>query len=329
MSRSFSGQESLFPGAISVKGKSTAWLSEVERVIDWSSIEAIVIKAHPSREGAPAYPALSMWKALLLRSWYGLTDEGLESALDDRLSFRRFCGFALDRPVPDHATFWRFRDALGKAELAEKAFEALQAQLDAKGLIVKRGTLIDATIIKAAARAPTPDEGTASTTDPEASWTKKGGVSTFGYKAHLALDEGSGLIRKLITTPAHVHDSRVGDELVRGDERAVYADKGYCSDPFRERLRERGIDPCVIRQARRNRPLSTADKYRNTLFASVRAAVERPFALLKGPYRLRRLPFFGLRRNHAQLQIAAFAINLKRALALIAQPQAMPRQRSA
>ncbi len=320
MSRSISGQLSLAEGLIARKGKSVSWLDDVDQVIDWSSIEAVLARVHPGKEGAPPYPVLSMFKALLLRAWYGLTDEGLESALDDRLSFRRFCGFALDRQVPDYATFWRFREALGKAGLTEAAFGALNDQILVRGLIIRQGTLIDATIIKAAAKAPTPDEGTASVTDPEASWTKKGGVSTFGYKAHIGVDQGSGLIRTIITTLAHVHDSRVGDELVQGDEKAVYADKGYCSDGFRDSLRIRWSDPCILRQVRRNRPLSTSDKLRNTLFAAVRAAVERPFALMKGPYRLKRLPFFGLTRNHAQLQITAFAMNLKRALALIAPP---------
>src|SRR3989337_3386496 len=122
--------------------------------------------------------------------------------------------------------------------LAEKLLAEVNRQLDAKGLIRRRGTLIDATILEAAVRPPDGDVGEVSARDPQAGWTKKNGQSRFGYKAHAAVDEGSGLVREGVMTPADVHDSVPADGLVQGDEQAVYADKAYDDAARRKRLRE-------------------------------------------------------------------------------------------
>src|SRR5918911_3370349 len=176
-----------------------------------------------------ADPLLTYVKLLLLQQWYGLSDEGLEAAVDDRLSFRRFAGIPLAESVPDHSSIWRFREELAERGLAERLLAEVDRQLDAKGLILRRGTLIDATILEAAVRPPGGDAGEVSGRDPQAGWTKKNGRSRFGYKAHVAVDEGSGLVREAVMTPADVHDSVPADDLVQGDEEAVYADKAYDS----------------------------------------------------------------------------------------------------
>jgi hypothetical protein len=121
-------------------------------------------------------------KLLLLQQWYGLSDPGLEEAVDDRLSFRRFAGLPLDESVPDHSTIWRFRQELAAHGLAEALFEEINRQLDARGLIVRQGTLIDATLLQASVKPPSVKEGTVSERDAEAGWTKKNGKSHFGYK---------------------------------------------------------------------------------------------------------------------------------------------------
>src|ERR671933_81380 len=184
---------------------------------------------HASREGGLAYPLLTYVKLPLLQQWHGLSDEGPEAAVDDRLSFRRFAGIPLSESVPDHGSVWRFRERLARRGLAEKLLAEVNRQLDAKGLVLRRGTLIDATILEAAVRPPGGDAGEVSGRDPQAGWTKKNGESRFGYKAHVAVDEGSGLVREAVMTPADVHDSVMGDDLVQGDEEAVYADKAYDS----------------------------------------------------------------------------------------------------
>src|SRR3954470_21678817 len=237
------------------RGKKTAWLERLDAAIDWAALETIVEGIYGSREGGLAYPLLTYVKLLLLQQWHGLSDEGLEAAVDDRLSFRRFAGIPLAESVPDHSSVWRFREELVRRGLAGRLLAEVNRQLDARGLILRRGTLTDATILEAAVRPPSGDAGEVSPRDPQAGWTRKNGRSRFGYKAHAAVDEGSGLVREAVMTPADVHDSVPADDLVQGDEEAVYADKAYDSEARRTGLRERGIEPRIMSQARRNRPL--------------------------------------------------------------------------
>jgi len=298
------------------RGKKSEWLDRLDTVLDWPALETIVAGIYASREGGLAYPLLTYVKLLLLQQWYGLSDEGLEAAVDDRLSFRRFAGIPLAESVPDHSSIWRFREQLARHGLAEKLLAEVNRQLDARGLILRRGTLIDATILEAAVRPPAGDAGEVSGHDPQAGWTKKNGRSRFGYKAHAAVDEGSGLVREVVMTPADVHDSVMGDGLVQGDEDAVYADKAYDDAARRKRLRKQGIEPRIMYQARRNRPLRPWQVAFNRAVAPIRAGVERLFATMKRAYGYRRVRYLGLARNDVQLQALCAAINLRRALAL-------------
>src|SRR4051794_37789437 len=237
------------------RGKKTAWLERLDAAIDWAALETIVEGIYASREGGLAYPLLTYVKLLLLQQWYGLSDEGLEAAVDDRLSFRRFAGIPSAESVPDHSSVWRFREQLARRGLAAKLLAEVNRQLDARGLILRRGTLIDATILEAAVRPPGGDAGEVSERDPQAGWTRKNGRGRLRDAAPAAGDEGSGLVRETVMTPADVHDSVPADDLVQGDEAAVYADKAYDSEARRTGLRERGIEPRIMYKARRNRPL--------------------------------------------------------------------------
>ena len=253
---------------------------------------------------------------MLLQQWYRLSDEGLEAAVDDRLSFRRFAGIPLAASVPDHSSIWRFREELAKRGLAEQLLAEVNRQLDARGLILRCGTLIDATLLDAAVRPPAGDAGEVSDCDPQAGWTRKNGKSRFGYKAHGAVDEGSGIIRAATLTSADVHDSIPADNLVQGDEGAVYADKAYDSAERRAALRAWGIEPRIMYQARRNRPLKPWQTWFNKAVAPVRAGVERVFGTMKRAYGHRQARYCGLARNGVHLQALCAAINLRRALAL-------------
>lgn len=259
-------------------------LDRISQLVEWAPFERLLAALHSGGAGRPAYPALSMFKALLLQQWYGLSDPGLEEALLDRLSFRRFCGFALDEATPDETTVCRFRQALGAAGLAARLLEELNRQLDAKGFILRSGTLIDATIVQAQARAPGLDAapGAKSPADPHADWTRKGGRSYFGYKAHLAVDQGSGLIRKGILTPARVNEPEVAEDLVCGDEAAVYADKAYENKHRRRRLKARGIKDRIMHRSHKNQSgLPPWQRRRNQLIAPLRAPVEAVFGTMK------------------------------------------------
>ena len=162
-------QYSLADSFVKRKEKGSRWLDDIDKVIDWAPVVAVLSKVHSSSVGAPAFPPLPMFNILLPQQWYCLSDEGIEAAVGDRLSFRRFCVFPLDQAVPDHATIWRFRENLGKLGLAEAAFDTLNAKFKHRCLIVKRGTLVDATISSAAAAPPRSKAGVVSEVDRDAS----------------------------------------------------------------------------------------------------------------------------------------------------------------
>ena len=311
-------QMSLADGLVNLRAGRNDWLGEIDKMIDWPAISVVLSRIYSSDEGRPSYPVLTLVRLLLLQQWYCLSDPGLEEAVDDRLSFRRFAGLPLDEGVPDHSTIWRFRQELERQGLSEALFAEINRQLDAKGLIIRKGTLIDATIVKAAVKPPSFQEGTVSERDPEAGWTQKNGESHFGYKAHIGVDQESGLIRDAILTSADLHDSMVGASLVQGDEAAVYADKGYDSQKFRDALAKAGIKDGVMHKARRNAPLKNWQKWFNKAVSPIRSGVERGFAIMKRYYGYRQVRYIGLARNRCHLNLMCTAINLRRAIAVAA-----------
>jgi len=311
-------QVSFADGLVNQRAGRNEWLGEIDRLIDWPAVHMLLEPIYGSDEGRPSYPVLTLVKLLLLQQWYGLSDPGLEEAVDDRLSFRRFAGLPLDEGVPDHSTVWRFRQNLAKAGLGEALFDEINRQLDARGLMIRRGTLIDATIVKAAVAPPPAKEGTVSERDPEASWTTKNGKSTFGYKAHIAVDEGSNLIRDAILTGADLHDSQAIRTLIQGDEAAVYADKAYGSKALREELAAAGIADRIMYKAARNTPLTNWQTWFNRSVSPIRSGVERGFATMKRHYGFRQVRYIGLARNATALHLMCTAINLRRALVLSA-----------
>ncbi len=192
-----------------------------------------------------------MLRVLLLAQWYGLSDPELEDALADRLSFRRFAGLPLDGPVPDETTICRFRGGLARRGaarrgLAERLLAAVGEQLAARGLVLRRGTLIDATWVEAAADVRKGPDGAPVTVEREAGFARRRGKAFFGFKAHLAAGQGSGLVPRTRLTPANANETLVGDALVVGDEAAVYADKAYDSAARRAGLAERGVADGVM-----------------------------------------------------------------------------------
>jgi IS5 family transposase len=254
-----------------------------------------------------------MFKVLLLQSLYGLSDAETEEALADRLSFRRFAGLALTDAVPDHTTICRFRNLLIERSVLEKLFAELDRQLDRAGLILRRGTMLDATVIETSAARPWEDDGPSS--DPDARFARRQSRSgsSYGYKAHVGVDEGSGLIRSVLTTPANVNDTEPADALILGDEKAVIADSAYHTHAREKALRARGIKPRLMRRANKHHP-TLPDRLRryNRLISRRRAAVETTFATLKRRMGLTVIRYRGLTKASAQVMIAAIAFNLRR-----------------
>lgn len=289
------------------------FLRKIDAQINWRPLEKLLEPLYHPTQGRPSHPPLVMFKALLLQQWYGLSDPGLEEAICDRLSFQRFLGLSFRDPVPDETRICRFRNMLAQANLGERLFALLEKQLQAKGLLVRRGSLIDATLIKAQTH-PTP-KGEPNA-DPDADWTRRGKDGHFGYKVHLAVDQGSDLLRHLALTAASVSEAHLFEGMVRGDEAAVFADGAYAKDARKAALRERGVFCGIINGPWRYRPISTQQKKRNKFFSRVRRAVERVIGTLKCRYGLERCRYLGLRRNHNHLWLKGICYNLKKMLVL-------------
>ena len=162
-------------------------LEEIDRLIDWSVLEPVAQRLRPGTAGRPPYEALAMLKALYLQRLYDLSDPGLEEALLDRLSFRVFCGFTLEERTPDETTILRFRHDAANAGVLEQCFALVTAQLEAQGLVLRAGTMMDASIIRAQ-RQPPPmaaGRGAVNPQEPDAGWTGRRGKTVLGYKAHV------------------------------------------------------------------------------------------------------------------------------------------------
>ena len=301
-------------------------LEEFSEHLDWEPLDQLLAGLRPGKRGPPPYPALLMFKALLLQQWYGLSDPGLEEALSDRMSFRRFVGLNADEAAPDHSTLWRFRQGLSVEHLDQALFEAVSAQLDGAGLIVRQGTLIDASLIPAASHPPKkPDPSevepgasllVGSPREPDADWTRRGGKRFFGYKAHIAMDRGSHLIRRVLMTPASINDTTPADDLILGDEAEVWADKAYDSHARRALLKAAGLKNRIMRRGNKHHPETRWQTLRNKLIGRVRGRVETAFAILKSHYSLARARYRTLVRNRADLLLACLAMNLRRAMVL-------------
>ncbi|MGY8682954.1 IS5 family transposase [Bradyrhizobium sp. UFLA05-153] len=313
------GQPSFIEAWLPKGAGANAALNRLSGLVKWYRFEKLM--AHLRDEGSPGrpgYPVLVLFRALLLQSLYGLSERELEEALGDRLSFKRFVGLSLEDATPDHTVLNRFRNQLVEQGLLEKLFGELDRQLENAGVILKRGTMLDATLIQAVSAPPTEEQPS---NDPDARFAKRQGKSgsTFGYKAHVGVDEGSGLIRSVLTTPANVNDTTPADDLIRGDEAVVWADAAYDTHARRARLKAEGKKPRIARRPNRHHPqLPPRLKRYNLLIARRRAQVETTFATLKRRMRLTCIRYVGLIKANGQVLLASIAFNMRRWAAIAA-----------
>lgn len=296
--------------------RTAALLERLAEAIDWERLVG-PIRALPEYNHAGAgrrpWSALVMLKAVMLAKWFNLSDPQLEECLQDRLSFRRFVGLSLTDATPDETTFVRFRARLRQAGLHDALFDGVVAQLSERGLLVREGTAVDATIIEQS-RGSTP--GQHGSRDPEASFTRKHGRTSFGYKGHIACDL-SGIVTGWRYSTAREHDSRRIDELTATEPIAVLADSAYDSRARRRRLRGRGVIDGIVYQRRRGQSeLHQWQTRWNALVAPLRAVAEHPFAMLKERMGLRRVRYRGLERNAMDFALSLAAANIRRSLAL-------------
>jgi IS5 family transposase len=289
-------------------------LDAIARVVDWAPIEALLGGIHAAAKGEPAWPPLALFKALLLGFWHDLSDVALAEALDDRASFRRFCGFSSSEATPERTAFVRFRRALVARGLDARLFATVLRQIEAQGLAVKTGTLVDATVVAQAAK-----------TDGEAGWCVYGGrqrTPVKGYKAHVAADEAGGIVRKVVVTPANVHDARGLEPVLPARPGRVWADSAYDQAASHARVRAKGGVPRIARRVGKRMAAAKAAARRawNATVAGVRCRVEKIFGTAKRSYGLGRARYLGLARVSLQVHLTLIAFNLTRACNLQARP---------
>jgi IS5 family transposase len=298
--------------------RTAAFFDQCEKAIPWQTLADSIADLFPKDEdackgGRPHWPLVTMVKCVMLQKWFGLSDPQLEETLRDRLSFRRFVGLSLGDATPDETTFVIFRKRLREAGHASTLFETTLQCLRDKNLLLKEGTLVDATIIEAPLGKKRAD-GT-STRDPAATKTFKHGRTYHGFKAHVATDK-RGVIKDYVFDTASSSDHDHADHLMKDETEAVYADSGYMSKKRKEALEARNVF-CGIayRRVRGQKELTTEQKAHNRLIAGVRAFVEHPFAWLR-KMNFWRARYRGLTRNALDFALRAIAYNWKRSLSL-------------
>lgn len=297
--------------------RSSRLLARLDEATPWVELAAPILELPEyTNEGPGRRPwgPVLMLKCLMLAKWYNLSDPGLEEALKDRISFRRFVGLSFTDDTPDETTFVRFRDRLREAGLHERIFDAVVRHMESQGLLVKQGTIVDATIIEAP-RGRRRDDGT-STRDEDAGFTKKHGATHHGYKGHIAADMSS-IVTDYRFGSASEHDSKHFDDLTMHEETLVVGDSAYSSNERRADLRRRGVlDGICHKRNRGQEELPEWKERENAAIARVRAWVEHPFAMLKRQLGHRRVRYRGRRRNEFDFAVSLTAANLKRSLSL-------------
>jgi len=316
-----SAEPTLMDGYVADLGdpKLMAKLDRLDHAVPWSKLaEPILATYANNREqgGRPNVAVVMMLKVVMLQKWFGLSDPAIEGMLRDRISFRRFVGLTMTDPVVDETTIVRFRDRLREHGLMSVLFDMVVAHLRESNLIVQEGTLVDATIIEAP-KGRTTDDGLGSTKDQAASFTKKHGRTYHGYKAHIATDT-HGMITDYVYDTAKVHDSQHIDQLIEGEDQAVFADSAYMNKDRKQRLEAKGVFCGIIeRRVRGQKELTAEQAAHNRCCASFRAYVEHPFAWIKNAGELIRTRYRGLARNAIDFGLNAIAYDFKRSLSLM------------
>jgi IS5 family transposase len=275
------------------------FLEEMDQVIPWKELVGIISPYYPRvGNGRHPMPLSMMLRIYFMQQWYGLSDPAMEDSLYDIESMRRFAGIDLEVDViPDETTILNFRHLLEKHSLTKKIFEETKQYLKDKGLLLREGTIVDATIINA----PSSTKNQEQSRDQEMKQTKKGNQWYFGMKAHVGTDTGKGLVHSVVVTNAAVHDSQVMDELLHGEEDAIYGDKAYASKEKKAEYEGRGKKWCVKRKANRGHQLSEEDIDYNHRYGQIRAKVEHVFMVVKNLWHYRKVRYKGLYKNAVQV----------------------------
>jgi transposase, IS5 family len=281
------------------KTRREQFLEEMNQVIPWGELLQVIKGYYPKAgNGRQPMPLERMLRIYFMQQWYGMSDPAMEDALYDIESMRRFADIDIEVDViPDETTILNFRHLLERHNLTKKIFEKTQRYLSEKGLLLREGTIVDATIINAPSSTKNQDKKR----DREMRQTKKGNQWYFGMKAHVGTDSGRGLAHNVVVTDAAVHDSKVMDELLHGEEQAVYGDKAYANEEKKKEYEARGVKWCVNRKANRGHQLTQEDVECNHKQSQIRAKGEHAFLVVKHLWRYQKVRYKGLYKNAVQI----------------------------
>ncbi len=304
-------QMTLSAGGFDRHSKTTrraAFLAEMDRVVPWSALCALIEPVYPKAgNGRPPIGLERMLRIYFLQNWFNLSDPAVEEVLYDSLSMRNFVGIDLGREgAPDETTVCKFRHLLEQHGLGRRLFEEVGRHLQDKGLKVSTGTIVDASIINAPSSTKNADKAR----DPEMHQTKKGNQWYFGMKAHIGVDSKTKLIHSVVATAANVHDKHPMPQLLHGREQRVYGDSAYASQ--KELIAQKAPDAkdFTNQKGSRHRPLTDRDREKNRTKSQVRAKVEHVFLVIKRIFGFAKVSYRGLAKNGNRLFVVAALANL-------------------
>ena len=310
-------------------------------MIDWSPVEFLIKKHYQkgkSALGKPSYSGLLLFKMSLLQTWYGLSDYEVEDRVNDSICFGYFCGLTIDSIAPDHSTLSRFRSMMTQAKAYEALFQEINRQLEAHGIIVKTGAIVDASVIDTPLKPKgktnhqvtedridekevSVEKDYADSVDKDASWLKKGGKFRYGYKKHHVTDE-EGLVLGVVTTKASTNEignlEEVLDAANLPERIPVKADKGYQSQKNADLLKKKKLKNHILKKAKKNKPLTEREKKCNKAVGQIRFKVERTFGGIKRWFNGGVARYRGIEKMHTQNLMEALCYNLYRSPRILA-----------
>jgi IS5 family transposase len=293
--------------------RKAVFLDDMELVVPWRELVGLIAAASPvATTGRPPFAHETMLRIHFLQQWFGLSDLAMEEALFETPLYRDFAGLSGTERIPDRVSILRFRHLLEEHQLSIQILATVNSTLAAKGLLLKSGTAIDATLIAA----PSSTKNSSGERDPEMHQTKKGNQWHFGMKAHIGVDADSGLVHSVVGTAANVNDVTQASALVHGEETDVFADAGYQGVSKREEIQDIAVNWHVAMRPGKRKALDKStpmgaimDKLEKTK-ASIRAKVEHPFRVIKRQFGHVKVRYRGLMKNTAQLHTLFALSNL-------------------
>ena len=309
-------------------------LEKLHNVIDFEmfrkELEDNMLNADKkSKAGCRPYDVVMMFKIILLKRFYNLSDEQAEYQINDRLSFKEFLGLSSGDKVPDARSIWLFQDRMIKKNLEERLFSQFNSYLNDLGLLVNTGKIIDASFVEVPRQRNNRQENAKIKSgegdelwndephkkrqkDIDARWTQKGGERHFGYKNNVKIDKESKLIDKYTATGANVHDSQVVDDLVEEEDEELYADSAYIGEQIEKKLIDKNIKPQIIERAFRNKPLTDEQKENNRIKSKIRCRIEHVFGFVTNSMNDFKIRSIGLQRAKGIIGLINLVYNMFR-----------------